>query len=189
ALCAHPGAPNSTASTASLWIMLFELRDDGVLLSADQGFRVGPIAQIESSHAGLVRIHGLVAAWCRGLEVPVLQIEHHHILVMEVHWGRDPGSPGVVPNDHTGVLDQLLAPRSRKCEGLARLICEWLLFEILKPDQNAGAVGGVLIALFEERRVTRARYPHRIVGDRICCAVQFPDLDALVINRLGRLKA
>src|SRR5437868_860759 len=94
----------------------FELSNDGVLLSTDQGFGMSSVAQIESNHEGFVRIHRLLTAGGSGLEISVFEIVHNNVFVVEVHWSSNTRGPSVIPNNETGVFEELPAAGPRECE-------------------------------------------------------------------------
>src|SRR5689334_15288511 len=136
--------------------MLFQLRDDSVLFSADQSFRMRPVAQVKSSHPGLVRIHGLLTTGRGGLEISVVEIVHNDILVMKVHGSRDAWGPGVVPDNDAGILEKFLAARPGKRRRITRRVGKRVDLEILEADQNAWAVVLVRCAFGQEFRMARA---------------------------------
>src|SRR5579871_208781 len=177
--------------------ILLQLHHDSVLGAFDQQLGVGAVAAIEAHVAEGVVIHRNLLIGSGGLQRAIFEVDHHNVLVVEMHGGGAAGEPSVIPDDDAVVFEHLLHTGPREGVGKARGVGERRDGMILEADYD-GASAGIFRrgSSFGENDIAGVvlRAGREIDGDRVAgggglvlAGGDVPDGDTFVIDDgLGR---
>src|SRR5271157_3211447 len=105
----RPGSATGLKSPASL-----QLNHDRASCISNEKFSMRAVASIESDFAGFAfMLSGLAVRCCR-FQSGVILIDHHDVLVMEVHRRRFAEVPAVSPDGNAAVFNELHNARPGK---------------------------------------------------------------------------
>jgi hypothetical protein len=92
---------------------LLQFREDCVLSSTDQRFRVRTVAKGEPDLTGGVRIHDRLPVQSGRLQVAIFKEQRHNVFIVEVRRAGHTQRPGAIPHDYALILQDLLHARPR----------------------------------------------------------------------------
>lgn len=161
---------------------LFELGNDGALLSPDERFSVRSTAKVEAGRPGRVRIHRILPVRRGRFQVAILKEHHHNVFVMEVHRRGHVGRPGVIPDNHAVVFQELLragAGKRQRILGGIGIRGRGMVFQI---DHNRSSINFGRGAFGQERGIAVERHHNGIrrLGSR--GVGHIPDGNAVIFD-------